>query len=91
MAVLSNHTERDAAHAARQEIRTHVMRYVRRMDELAKAEIKEAIEEATQKGEPIDGTALGKAAAAHAIGAYIGTGEPKRAIKSKAAEVQPPS
>lgn len=84
MPSLSDHTRRDAEHAARSLIRVEAMRYIRRMDELAKGQIKEAIEEATQAGEAIDGTELGKAAASHAIGAYIGAGEPQAAIESSA-------
>lgn len=52
------------------------------MDELAKGHIKEAIEAATQKGEAIDGTDLGEAAASGAIAAYIGAGEPQPAIEA---------
>jgi hypothetical protein len=52
------------------------------MDELAKGEIKEAIERATQEGRAIDGTETGQAAAASAIGAYIGGGEPRPAIEA---------
>ena len=44
MASLSDHVRRDAEHAARSEIRVHAARYLRRMDELAKAEIKDRIE-----------------------------------------------
>lgn len=58
------------------------MRYVRRMDELAKGQIKEAIEQATQEGNAIDGTELGQAAASSAIRAYIGAGEPQPAIEA---------
>lgn len=84
MSALTDHTRRDAEHAARSLIRVEVMRYVRRMDELAKGEIKEAIERATQEGTAIDGTDLGKAAATSAIAAYIGAGEPQPAIEAPA-------
>lgn len=86
MPSLSDHTRRDAEHAARSDIRVTAMRYVRRMDELSKGHIKEQIEEATQKGEAIDGAELGKAAAALAIRAYIGGGEPQPAIEPSTAE-----
>ena len=82
MPSLSDHTRRDAEHAARSAIRVEVMRYVRRMDELAKGEIKEAIERATQEGNAIDGTELGQAAATSAIAAYIGGGEPQPALEA---------
>jgi hypothetical protein len=82
MPSLSDHTRRDAEHAARSLIRVEVMRYVRRMDELAKGHIKEAIEQATQEGNAIDGTDLGKTAATGAIRAYIGSGEPQPAIEA---------
>jgi hypothetical protein len=82
MPSLSDHTRRDAEHAARSLIRVEVMRYVRRMDELAKGHIKEAIEQATQKGDAIDGANLGQTAATEAIRAYIGAGEPQPAIEA---------
>lgn len=91
MPALSDHTRRDAEHAARQEIRTEIMRYVRRMDELAKGHVKEAIEQATQNGEVVDGTQLGKDAATRAIRAYIGEGEPQAAIEAGAEEAPDPS
>lgn len=81
MPAVSDHTRRDAEHAARSEIRVLLMRYIRRMDESAKGQIKEAIEQATQNGEAIDGTELGKTAAAHAIAAYMDAGEPQAAIE----------
>lgn len=83
MSALSDHVRRDAEHAARSLIRIELARYTRRMDELAKSQVKEAIEEATQSGEAIDGTELGKAAALRVIGAYIGTGAPQPAIESE--------
>jgi hypothetical protein len=56
------------------------MRYIRRMDEMAKAEIKEAIETASQNGEAIDGLELGRSAAAAALGAYLVGGEHRAAL-----------
>ena len=85
MSSLSDHTIRDAQHAARSAIRVEVSRYIRRMDELAKGHIKEAIEQATQKGESVDGTELGEAAGVAAIAAYTGSGGPRQAIESSAA------
>lgn len=82
MPSLSDHTRRDAEHAARSLIRVEAMRYVRRMDELAKGQIKEAIEEATNSGEAIDGAELGRTAASAAIRAYISPGEPQPVIEA---------
>jgi hypothetical protein len=79
---LSDHTRRDAEHAARMAISVELSRYKRRMEELAKSHIKEAIEEATNNGNAIDGTALGQAAGAQSISAYIGAGEPQPAIEA---------
>ena len=80
MASLSDHVRRDAEHAARSDIRVASMRYIRRMDELAKAQIKERIEAASQSGEAIDGLELGRAAAASALGAYLATGPTQREL-----------
>jgi hypothetical protein len=82
----SDHTRRDAEHAARSMIRIELFAYARRMDKEAYAEIAQAIEEATQRGEAIDGIALGKAAADHSIRTYIGAAGPQPAIESSAAE-----
>lgn len=84
MPSLSDHTRRDALHAARSHVRIETQRYVRRMDELARSYVNEAIEEATNDGNPIDGTTLGQDAATRAIRAYIGIGEPRAAIESEA-------
>lgn len=84
MASLSDHIRRDGEHAARVFIGVELARYRRRMEELAKAHVKEAIEDATTRGESVDGTELGKAAADLAIRAYIGGGEPQPAIDSTA-------
>lgn len=91
MPAVTDHTRRDADHALRQEIRTEVMRYVRRMDEEAKAYVREEIAKATQEGRAIDGTQLGKDAASRAIRSYIGTGEPVPAIEGSADEDTPAS
>jgi hypothetical protein len=81
MARLSDHTLRDAQHAARSAIRVEVSRYIRRMDELAAAHIKSAIE----RGEVVDGTELGREAGTLAISTYITPGEPQPAINSAGA------
>ena len=78
MASVSDHVRRDAEHAARSAIRVEVSRYIRRMDEVAKAHIKTAIE----RGEVPDGTELGREAGALAIGTYITPGEPQPAIEA---------
>lgn len=76
----SDHTRRDAEHAARSDIRVQVMRYIRRMDEEAKAHIAEAIAKAEATGADVDGTSIGKDAAARAISVYMADGEPQPAI-----------
>lgn len=78
----SDHVRRDAEHAARSDIRVQVMRYIRRMDEEAKAHIAEAIAAAEATGGVVDGTAIGKAAAARAISVYMADGEPQPALDS---------
>ena len=86
MAALSDHDRRDAEHAARAEIAVLVQKYVRRMTEITKAYIKEELDEAARLGRPVDGTALGRAAAARAAGAYFGAidAQPRPAIEGRA-------
>lgn len=72
MARLSDHDIRDAEHALRMELALVVSRYTRRMTELGKAKIQEAIEQAVKDGREIDGTAIGRAAAAEAASDYFG-------------------
>jgi hypothetical protein len=86
MPPLSDHTRRDAEHASRAAIGVEVARFRRRMEEHAKGNVKEKIERATQNGEAIDGTELGKAAAVDAIAAYVSPGEPTPAIDAPAAQ-----
>jgi hypothetical protein len=86
MPPLSDHTRRDAEHALRAMIGIEVARFRRRMEEHGKGTVKDKIERATQNGEAIDGTELGKAAAAEAIAAYVGPGEPTPAIDAPASE-----
>lgn len=80
MASASDHIRRDAEHAARMDIRVQIARFIRRMDEQAKAHIAEALAEAEATGASVDGLALGREAAALAIASYMDTGEPQAAI-----------
>ncbi len=50
------------------------------MDEQAKAHIAAAIEAAEASGEPIDGVAIGRRAAAKAIEVYMAAGAPQSAV-----------
>lgn len=85
MPPLSDHIRRDAEHAARALIGIELARYRRRMEEQAKGQIKETIEQATADGGVLDGTELGQAAAARAIRSYIGVGgAPTPAIEAAA-------
>lgn len=72
MARLSDHDLRDAEDALRAEIGLVVKRYIRRMLEMGKAHIQEAIEEANKNGDPVDGTSVGRQAAARAASDYFG-------------------
>ena len=84
MPSVSDHVRRDAEHAARSDIRVQIMRFIRRMDEQAKAHISEAIEAAELSGEPVDGLSIGREAAARAIASYMDAGEPQAAIDAPA-------
>ena len=86
MPSLSDHLRRDAEHAARSAIRVAVARFTRRMDEQAKAAIKQAIESAARDGADIDGLALGREAADQAIASYISADEPVPALEAAAVE-----
>lgn len=72
MARLSDHDIRDAEDALRVEVGLVVKRYIRRMVELGKAHIQEEIELAHKEGREVDGTAVGRAAAARAASDYFG-------------------
>jgi hypothetical protein len=72
MARLSDHSIRDAEHALRAECALIVGLYVRRMIEIGKAYIQEAVEEASKEGRDVNGTAIGRAAAKRAAGDYFG-------------------
>ena len=71
MAALSDHDRRDAEHAARAETAIVIQKYVRRVNELSKAYIKEALDDAAREGLSVDGTAIGRAAAARAAAHYF--------------------
>lgn len=71
MARLSDHDVRDAEDALRAEIGLVVKRYIRRMTEMGKAYIQEDVEEAIKEGRAVDGTTLGRAAAARAASTYF--------------------
>ena len=87
MPSVSDHVRRDAEHAARADIRVQISRFIRRMDEQAKAHIAEALAAAEASGEPIDGLAIGREAAAQAIAVYMDSGEPQAAIDAPANNV----
>lgn len=69
----SDHTRRDAQHAARAEIAIQIQKYVRRLSEEAYAHIAKALSEYSDG--PIDGTALGREAAQAAFSRYLGSGD----------------
>lgn len=79
MAALSDHDRRDAEHAARAEVAILVQKYVRRMTEIAKAYIKEELDDAARAGRSVDGTALGRAAANRATSHYF-TANPQEVV-----------
>jgi hypothetical protein len=81
MARLSDHDVRDAEHALRAEIALIVGRYTRRMLEMGKAHIQEALEMARGE-EYVDGTAIGREAAARSAFPYFGATAPPPAIES---------
>lgn len=72
MARLTDHDVRDAEHALRSELALLTARYVRRMAEMGKAHIQEAIEAAARDGVAINGTQIGREAAARAAFPYFG-------------------
>jgi hypothetical protein len=85
----SDHDRRDAWAASQAELRIAIGPYLRRMFEMCKGDIQETLEEAVQNGEPVNGTEIGRVAAAKAIATYIGTGGPTPAIESSATEAPP--
>ena len=72
MARLSDHDVRDAEDALRAEIGLIVKRYIRRLLEQGKADIQKQVEQAVKEERDIDGTAIGRAAAANAARDYFG-------------------
>jgi hypothetical protein len=87
VARLSDHDVRDAEHALRAEISLIVGRYIRRLLEAGKGEIQVLLEEAAKEGYDIDGTQVGRTAAANAARFYFGglAGEaPRPAIEGSA-------
>ena len=81
MARLSDHDQRDAEHRARMEVRLAFARYIRRMDDKAKAYITEAISQANKEtGGNVDGVTIGAAAAQRVIAEFLGAGKPQSAI-----------
>lgn len=76
-----DHIRRDAEHAARSIIRVEIMKYVRRLDDAAKAHIAEALADA-EPGAVLDGTAIGFAASRSALAAYLGSGSVHEAIEA---------
>lgn len=81
MSAHSDHDRRDAEHAARSDIRVVIARYTRRLDELAKANIKAELER-YDAGTVADWTEIGRDAAARAIASYIST-NPQAAIDNE--------
>ena len=80
----SDHIRRDAEHAARMEISILVSKFIRRMQEDAKAHISEAISSAGSRGEGvIDGTQIGRKAAETAISNYLGDSEPRKVVQAE--------
>ena len=87
MPATSDHIRRDALHAARSEVRILVSKYIRRLDEEAKAFIESEL--ARADGGTVDGTELGRSAAEAAIRNYLGDGEPREALDHPAALQEP--
>ncbi len=72
MPAVTDHNRRDALAAAYAEIQLELGKYRRRAHEEAKAHIDTAIADATATGEPLDGTAVGRAAAKAALNQWLG-------------------
>jgi hypothetical protein len=72
MARLTDHDIRDAEDALRKELSLVLNKYARRMAEMGKAHIQEAIETANKEGLSVDGTSIGRTAAARAAYPYFG-------------------
>ncbi len=74
MAILSDHDTRDAEAALAAEVSLLVGMYVRRMKDKGKEAIKAEVDLAKAKGEAINGTAIGRAAAKRVAQEIFGTG-----------------
>lgn len=72
MPATTDHNRRDAFAAAYAEIQLELGRYRRRFFEAAKADIDTELARAADTGRNIDGTAIGRQAAAAAIARYLG-------------------
>lgn len=72
MARLTDHDIRDAEDALRKELALLNGQYARRILEMGKAHIQEAIETAARDGEPINGIEIGREAARRAAYPYFG-------------------
>ena len=72
----SDHVRRDAEHAARSEVAIVLSKYVRRLNEEAKAHIAQKL----AAGQVTDGTQLGRDAAQAAVSSYLGLDDAQPAI-----------
>lgn len=72
MPATTDHNRRDGMAAAYAEIQLELGKHRRRLFEAAKAHIDTKLARAADTGEPIDGTALGREAAAAALNFYLG-------------------
>lgn len=72
MARLTDHDVRDAQDALRKEVSLLVNLYIRRILEMGKAHIQEAIETAIKEDRDVNGTAIGREAAEKAARDYFG-------------------
>jgi len=84
MSALSDHDRRDAEDAARAEVRLSINKYIRRMAETSKTIIKEALDAASQSGEAVDGTAIGRAAAEESARQWLYGGSPQPVVEGSA-------
>ena len=80
MPARSDHIRRDAMHAARSDVQVAITKFVRRLTDEAYAHIEHGL--ASHDGGVIDGTRLGRDAAAAALVSYIGPGDPREAIEA---------
>lgn len=71
MARLTDHDVRDAEHALRMEVSLLLGAYSRRLLEIGKAHIQEALEAAALNEEAVNGTVIGRDAAERAAKSYF--------------------